>query len=412
MTFVNLFAPATSAMRADSSAFKVISDNIANSVTPGYKAADTRFGELITQSPNSTTSYYGGTYPQIQNFIDKQGTIEKTQRNFDLAINGNGFLISNTALDGSGPYLLGRAGQLVGTVVQSGGADQTYLTDSTGAFILGWPADANGNFSPGTTVGSLQPIRIDSASTQFDPVATTAGSFDAVLPAGDPAGTVVTGSLPVIDAEGAEHTLSLQFTKSATPNTWDMLASLSGGTVASGSAATLTFDATGALVSPTSQSLGLTFNGTGGATTVALDLSATRELGAAFTTLGYTQNGVSAGELQTLAFDQNGVLSGTFSNGQTRALYKLPLAVVNSTNMLEPVDGTHFALTTQAGTLTLYDAAQTGLGKFVPNALEQSTTDLGTEFSKLILTQQSYASAVRAYTVADDMTRVAYQLKS
>ena len=233
-----------------------------------------------------------------------------------------------------------------------------------------------------------------------------------MLPAGDATGSVVTGSLPVIDAEGVAHTLSLQFTKSATANTWDMVASASDGSVTSGSTATLTFDATGALVSPTSQSLGLTFNGTGGATTVALDLSATRDLGAPFTVVGYTQNGVSAGELQSLAFDQNGVLSGTFSNGQTRALYKLPLAVVNSTNRLDPVDGTHFALTTEAGSLTLYDAATTALGKFVPNSLEQSTTDLGTEFSKLILTQQSYASAVRAFTVADDMTRVAYQLKS
>ncbi len=119
MAFINLFAPPVAAMRADSTAFKVISDNIANSVTPGYKAADTRFGELLTQSPSSTTSYYGGTYPQVQNFIDKQGTISQTQRAFDVAINGRGFLVSNTALDGSGSYLLSRAGQLVGTNVQS-----------------------------------------------------------------------------------------------------------------------------------------------------------------------------------------------------------------------------------------------------------------------------------------------------
>ncbi len=243
-------------------------------------------------------------------------------------------------------------------------------------------------------------------------MATTAGSFNAVLPAGDAAGSVVTGSLPVVDALGVEHTLSLQFTKSATPNTWDMVASVSDGTVSAGSTATLSFDATGALVSPTSQSLGLTFNGSGGATTMALDLSPTRELGAPFTTVGYSQNGITSGQLVSLAFDQNGVLSGTFSNGQTRALYKLPLAVVPSANQLEPVDGTHFALTEQAGDVTLVDAAQSDLGKFVPSSLEESTTDLGTEFSKLILTQQSYASATRAFTVADDMARVAYQLKS
>jgi flagellar hook protein FlgE len=185
-----------------------------------------------------------------------------------------------------------------------------------------------------------------------------------------------------------------------------------GGTVTSGAAATLTFSATGALISPTSQSIGLSFAGTGGTTTVDLDLSATRELGADFTVLGYSQNGIPDGELQSLSFDEEGVLSGLFSNGQTRALYKLPLTTVRSPNMLEPVDGTHFAVTEAAGDLTLHDASATGLGAFVPGALEQSTTDLSTEFSKLILTQQSYSTNVRAFTTADEMTRVAYQLKT
>ena len=412
MAFVNLFAPSTAAIRSSAAACKVIGDNIANSVTPGYKAADTRFSELVSSNQNSLFESYGGNRPVVQNFIDRQGLIEATQRPFDIAINGQGFLLSNTAPDGSGTYQLGRAGQLIGTVVQNGAAEETYLTDSTGAFILGWPADASGNFTPGTSVSSLQAIRIDPEAIQFDPVATTAGAFNAVLPAGEPAGAVRTGSMPVIDAAGVEHALIMTFTKSATPNAWDMAVSVDGGSVTSGAAATLTFDATGALVSPTSQSIGLSFAGTGGTTTVDLDLSATRELGADFTVMGYSQNGIPDGELQSLSFDEEGVLSGLFSNGQTRALYKLPLATVRSANMLEPVDGTHFALTEAAGDLTLSDAAATGLGAFVPGALEQSTTDLSTEFSKLIQTQQSYSTNVRAFTVAEEMARVAYQLKT
>ncbi len=83
-----------------------------------------------------------------------------------------------------------------------------------------------------------------------------------------------------------------------------------------------------------------------------------------------------------------------------------------SANLLEPIDGTHFALTEAAGDLALYDAAETGIGAFVPGALEQSTTDISNEFSKLILTQQSYSTNVRAFTVAEEMTRVAYELKT
>ena len=412
MSFVNLFAPSTAAIRSSSVAFKTIGDNIANSVTPGYKAADTRFSEMLVSSDTSLFDSYGGNRPVVQNFVDRQGLIETTRRPFDIAINGRGFLVSNTAVDASGSYQLGRAGQLIGTNVVTGGTEETYLTDNTGAFILGWAADANGNFTTGTSVASLQAIRIDPEFIQFEPVATTAGSFDAVLPAGEPAGTVRIGSMPVIDAEGVEHALTLQFTKSATPNTWDLAVSVENGTVTSGATATLAFGATGALVSPTTQAIGLSFSGTGGTTTVDLELSATRELGAAFTIQGYSQNGLPDGELRSLSFDEEGVLSGLFSNGQTRPLYKLPLAIVPSANLLEPIDGTHFALTEAAGDLALYDAAETGIGAFVPGALEQSTTDISNEFSKLILTQQSYSTNVRAFTVAEEMTRVAYELKT
>lgn len=412
MSFVNLFAPATAALRSNSAAFKVIGDNIANSVTPGYKAADTRFSEILSSSATSIFDNYGGNRPIVQNFIDKQGTFEQTLRPFDLAINGRGFMVSNTELDGSGQYQLGRAGQLVGTTVSNGGSEESYLTDTTGNYIFGWPADANGNFSTSTDVSSLSAIRIDPGSVTFDPTATTAGSFSGILTADAPTGTVWTGSLPVIDQEGAEHSLFLQFTKSATPYTWDMVASASDGTVATGSTATLTFDATGALVTPTNQALGITFAGTGGATSIDLDLSGTRELGAGFDVLNFSQNGLAAGSLRSLSFDQDGVLSGFFSNGQTRALYKLPVGIVPSANLLDPVDGTHFVVSGRSGGITLIDAAVSGIASYTPGALEQSTTDISTEFSKMILTQQSYSTAVRAYTVAEEMIRTATQLKS
>jgi flagellar hook protein FlgE len=412
MAFVNLFAPATAALRSNAAAFKVIGDNIANAVTPGYKAADTRFSEVLASNASSLFDSYGGTRPVVQNFIDRQGTFEQTQRAFDLAINGRGFLVSNTTVDGSGEYQLGRAGQLVATNVSNGGTDETYLTDVTGNFILGWPADASGAITTSPNVASLEAIRIDPESIVFDPVVSTAGSFSAILNAAEPAGTVWTGSLPVIDAEGGEHSLFLQFTKSATPNTWDMTASVSDGTITAGGTATLTFDATGALVTPTNQSIGIAFAGTGGATTFDLDLSATQQLSGAFDIRNFSQNGIPAGSLQSLSFDQNGVLSALFTNGQSRAIYQLPVGIVPSANLLEPVDGTHFAVTDASGALTLIDASASGIAAFTPGALEQSTTDIATEFNKMILTQQSYSTAVRAYTVAEEMMEVATQLKA
>ncbi len=412
MTFINLFAPPTSALYGNSTAFKTIADNIANATTPGYKAADTRFSELLTSTPTQVTDIYGGTRASVQNFIDKQGTIEATQRAFDVAMIGRGFLVSNTAVDGSGEYQLGRAGQFVTTTVSNGSTEESYLSDTSGNFILGWPADANGNITTGTNVSSLTAIRIDPDSAQFDPVPTTAGSYAAILSADAAAGTVVSDAIPVVDAAGVAHSLTFQFTKSATPYTWDLALSVDNGTVSSGATASLTFDVDGTLLSPTSQSVGLTFAGAGGSTSVALDLSATRELAGAFTTIGYSQNGITTGSLVSYSFDQDGVLYGTFSNGQTRALYQLGVGIVPSPDLLEPIDGTHFGLTDAAGGLALVDASTTDMISFQSGALEQSTTDIATEFNKMIVTQQSYSTAARAYTVADEMARTATELKS
>jgi len=411
MTFINLFAPSTSALYSNSTAFKTIADNIANSTTAGYKAADTRFSELITPTASRTTDVYGGASASIQNFIDKQGIIAPTQRTFDVALAGRGFLVSNTAVDGSGEYQLGRSGNFVTTVVDPS-TGESYLTDTTGNFILGWAADSTGTISTGTDVSSLVPIRIDPGAAQYDPVATTAGSYSAILPADAAAGTTVSDAMPVIDANGAAHSLTLTFTKAATPYTWDLAISVDNGTVSSGGTATLNFDVDGTLLSPTSQAVGLTFSGTGGSTSVALDLSDTRELAGAFTTIDYSQNGIEAGDLVSYSFDQDGVLYGTFSNGQTRALYQLAVGIVPSPDRLETVDGTHFRLTDAAGSLSLVDASATDMVSFVTSALEQSTTDISTEFNKMIITQQSYSTAARAYTVADEMARTATELKS
>jgi flagellar basal body rod protein FlgB len=53
MSFSTMFAAPIAAIRSQSQAFQVISENIANSVTPGFKAADTRFSEVLSQTAGS-----------------------------------------------------------------------------------------------------------------------------------------------------------------------------------------------------------------------------------------------------------------------------------------------------------------------------------------------------------------------
>jgi len=410
MSFINLFAPAVSALRGNSQAFQVIGENISNAVTPGFKAADTRFQEVLASTAESDFETLGGIRPVVQHFIDKQGLLTSTQNALDLAINGQGFLISNTQLDENGEYQLTRAGQFSITNVANNGVDEAYLTDLAGNFALGWTADSAGNFTTANTVATLDPLRVDPGAVVFLPVATTNASLNAILPSGAATGDAVIAPITVIDAAGAEHSLSIQFTKAAAPNTWNLAASVSGGSVTSGGTATMTFDAAGNITSPLTQSIGLNF-GAGGATTVALDFTAMRQFGAPFNVLGVTDDGIPAGTLQDVFFDEDGILSGNFSNGRTRALYKVPLATVTNPNGLSLRSNTHFAVSDTSGALELREADLTGIGSFAPSSLEQSTTDLGLEFTKLVVVQQGYTTAVQAYTVVEEMLRTAADLK-
>ena len=72
---------------------------------------------------------------------------------------------------------------------------------------------------------------------------------------------------------------------------------------------------------------------------------------------------------------------------------------------------THYALSTNSGDAELYEADATDQGSFIPGSLEESTTSMEREFTRLIENQHAYSSNVRAFTVAEEMTRTATNLK-
>ena len=99
MTMFSALTAAFTGMRSHTNAMQSISDNIANIQTPGYKTANTRFRELISEidrTQNRIEQQHMGVAPETQFFIDKQGMVEFTDRALDVAIQGKGFFLSNT----------------------------------------------------------------------------------------------------------------------------------------------------------------------------------------------------------------------------------------------------------------------------------------------------------------------------
>ena len=175
---------------------------------------------------------------------------------------------------------------------------------------------------------------------------------------------------------------------------WDVTPSFTDGTtIAQTVPFTMTFDATGAIISPTSQTLDLTFSNTGGGTaSVAVDFSTMSQFAGGFTLLDRSADGNANGLLDSVNFDETGAVIGNFSNGVSRNLYKLPIAIVDEPNKLDLRFNTHYAANSRSGEITLFEADQSGLGDFVAGSLEASTTDLATEFNNMIIAQQSFAT--------------------
>lgn len=104
---------------------------------------------------------------------------------------------------------------------------------------------------------------------------------------------------------------------------------------------------------------------------------------------------------------EDGFLIGTYANGQSRALFEIPLALFVNANGLEDGADTTFRSTTSAGDLSISRNGDGRAGVIESEALEISTVDIGQEFSTLIATQRAYSSNARVIAIADELWRTA-----
>ncbi|WP_420605836.1 flagellar hook-basal body complex protein [Novosphingopyxis sp.] len=87
------FLTSLSGLKAAQSDLSVVSNNIANSNSTGFKKSRAQFGDLFAASPTQTTKMIAGQGVQLQGITQQftQGTLESTDRTLDLAVAGEGF---------------------------------------------------------------------------------------------------------------------------------------------------------------------------------------------------------------------------------------------------------------------------------------------------------------------------------
>lgn len=258
MTVFGSLFTAVSGLSAQSQSLGMISNNIANVNTVGYKRTDAAFSSLVTSATRSVL-YSPGSVESVQNArINQQGILQQSNSATDIAMSGNGFFIVKGDTNSMSEPLYTRAGSFSED-------KQGILRNTAGFYLYGWPLDQNGNIPAGAAdTSSLVPVDVAFLGGLTQP--TTSASLSLNLDNGEVQSAYPVASsfvpsfsrgLRVYDSLGAGHDLTLNFIKHETPtavNTGNIDLSGSSGNIGTGSQ---TFTITAGGVGPTT----ITING-------------------------------------------------------------------------------------------------------------------------------------------------------
>ncbi|MDH3336000.1 MAG: flagellar hook-basal body complex protein, partial [Rhodospirillaceae bacterium] len=116
-----------------------------------------------------------------------------------------------------------------------------------------------------------------------------------------------------------------------------------------------------------------------------------------------TQNGSRFGTFSGVTISAEGLVTALFDNGDTRTIFKIPVATFVNPNGLEGRTGNVWNATEGSGDYTLRDAGNGPAGLVTQASLEASTVDIGSEFTSMIVVQRAYSASTKIISTADQM---------
>jgi flagellar hook protein FlgE len=392
------FSIGLSGLRAVNQELSVISNNVANASTAGFKSSRAEFAAI----------YGGGQAGGVemnnvsQNF-DRNGDVTRTGRGLDLAISGNGFFVLK---DDNGQTSYTRAGMFQRDA-------SNYLTTASGTRLQGYVTNEAGELQSGV-VGDIQVKAGSLAAKPSDTLEfvanlkADASVIDQAVNPFDPAKAdsfSYSQSSKVYDSLGVEHTLTQYFVKTG-ENTWQVNYAFNG--TQTGTPVTMVFNTNGTLQSPTTPPvLNLA---PAGAEPIALtaDLAKVSQYASDFNATRNQSNGYTAGDLTGVRVDADGGVYATFTNGQSLLQGQVVMASFTNPNGLVQANNTTWQQSFSSGQPVLGAPGTGTLGGLTSGAYEASNVDLTGELVSLMTSQRNYQANAKTISSADKMTQVLF----
>ena len=422
------FYTGLSGLKSSSQAIDVISDNLSNTSTIGYRGYSVEFSNMFEEALNTDAQLSSldssiGVGSQVNTIAmdESQGVLQLSDRSTDLAILGDGWF----GVQGGDDPLYTRDGSFNFDVNRD-------LVTQDGYYVLGTMGtnindgeiipefDENGDlYHPSVPLGDIdsqEKLRFPSELT-FPALPTSKATFDGNLSLTEDE-SVLSMSSSVIAEDGTKNDLRLEYTKvdpQVLPGSqWNITAtveSVDGENIYSTETGVISFDENGGQISNTLTSID------NQGTQVEIDLGGDFDGIIAFPgspfSASSSANGQESGDLLGYDINKNGEVIAVFSNGMQSSVGTIAVYHFPNDQGLERISGSRFMESSNSGE-AMFSQDENGnniLGADLANyTLESSNVDMTVGLTELIIYQRAYDSNSKSITTADEMLQKALDM--
>ena len=410
------FYTGISGIQNNSIGIDVVSNNIANISTTGYRGYTTEFSSLfedsITAGTASGGSIGGGVQVQTTSMMKEQGTLALSDKSTDVAIRGNGWFgirqegeavytrDGSFTFDANNDLVTVDGYHVLGTIGGNIGEDDT-LKFKINELSLG-------------DIGAQQKLRFPK-SLSYPPEATSNVKFIGNIGVSEEPYKI---GATVVDAQNSKNQLSVEFVKKADqvlPGSQYTLtatvSSVDGTIIHDTQVGEVKFDGAGGFISsdvttidnngtPININFGVGFDGV-----TAIDLP--------YASGSSIADGTVGGDLAGYQINRNAEVIATFTNGEQSSVGKIAVYHFGNEQGLDRVNGTRFSASSNSGSASFYKDAN---GKNINGAevlnfqLENSNIELSYGLTELIILQRAYDANSKSITTADQMMQKALDM--